>query len=70
MRFPDRFPFMKLVFDLILRDKNSLDTGMLPIIPYVMHNPNYFFNDIIETNAELSVEPLPLDAFESTLLIP
>ena len=65
MRFPDKFPFMKLVFDLILRDKNSLDT----IIPYVMHNLNYF-NDIIETNAELSVEPLPLDAFESTFLIP
>ena len=28
------------------------------------HNPNNFFNDIVKTNAELSLEPLPLDAFD------
>ena len=52
-----------ILLDLILRDKNSLVAGMLTVIRYVMDNHNNlnFFDGIVKTNAELSVEPPPLD---------
>ena len=66
MRFPD-IPFMKSVFDLILREKNSLVAGIPIIIPYVLDNPNNlnFFNGIVKTNAQLNVKSLPPDAFDT-----
>jgi hypothetical protein len=64
MRFPD-IPFMKPVFDLILRNKESPIHGMLDVIPYVMDNSNNlnFYNGIIKTDTELGVKPPPLDPF-------
>jgi len=65
MRFPD-IPFMKPVFDLILRNPNSPIAGMLDVIPYVMDNPNNlsFYNGIIKTDAELGIAP-SLDPFNT-----
>jgi hypothetical protein len=65
MRFPD-IPFMKPVFDLILRNPKSPIAGMLKVIPYVMDNPNNlsFYNGIIKTDAELG-SPSPLDPFNT-----
>ena len=39
---------------------------MLTVIPYVIDNHNNlnFFDGIVKTNAELSVEPPPLDVFD------
>ena len=66
MRFPD-IPFMKPVFELILRDKNSLIAGMRTTVPYGLDNPNNlnFFNGIVKTNARLNMKSLPPDAFDT-----
>jgi hypothetical protein len=66
MRFPD-IPFMKPIFDLILRNPRSPIAGMLEIMPYVIDNPNNlnFYNGIIKTNAELQENPPPLDPFKT-----
>ena len=58
MRFPD-----------IARSDSEgpkLVAGMLTVIPYVIDNHNNlnFFDGIVKTNAELSVEPPPLDVFD------
>ena len=46
---------------------DSENAGMHTTISYVMDNPNNlnFFNGIIKTNAELSVNPPLLDAFDT-----
>ncbi|KIM75171.1 hypothetical protein PILCRDRAFT_827593 [Piloderma croceum F 1598] len=66
MRFPD-IPFMKPVFDLILRNPKSPIHGMLDVIPYVMNNLNNlnFYNGIIKTDGELNGNPPPLDPFNT-----
>jgi hypothetical protein len=71
MRFPD-IPFMKPVFDLILRNPKSPIAGMLDVIPYILDNPRdlNFYNGIILTDAELSVTPPPLDPFKTGISPP
>ena len=66
MRFPD-IPFMKPVFDLLLKNPNSPIAGMLTINNYVLENPKNFkfYNGIIKTDAELGGKCPPLDPFNT-----
>jgi len=65
MRFPD-IPFMKPVFDLILRNPKSPIAGMLDVIPYVLDNDQNlnFYNGIIKTDAEVAASA-SLDPFDT-----